>query len=130
MTAKRVVAALIENAGRFLVQRRRLDGARAGLWEFPGGKREPGESDEAALARECREELGLSVEVGPLVFETEHAYPDLTVSLGLFACRILDGTAVAKEGQLVSWLPRAELASVPFCEADLELVRRLSEGQP
>ncbi|MHB1843238.1 MAG: (deoxy)nucleoside triphosphate pyrophosphohydrolase [Deltaproteobacteria bacterium] len=132
MRSKRVVAAIVEDHGRILVQRRRADGERAGLWEFPGGKREPGESDEVALARECQEELGIRVAVGPLVWETEHAYPDLCVSLGLFRCQLVDGApgaAQAKEGQLVAWLRRDELSTVAFCEADAGAVAKLERGE-
>ena len=125
----RVVAALLERDGRVLVQRRPAKGPRGNLWEFPGGKREAGESDQAALERECREELGVSVTVGARAWETEHAYPDLVVSLALFHCELLGGEPTANDGQTIEWATRASLPERPFCEADLPVVQLLARGE-
>lgn len=124
----RVVAALLERGGRLLVQRRPSHGPRGDLWEFPGGKREAGESDETALARECQEELGVQVTVEGLLWETEHAYPDLVVSLALYRCRLIGGEPAGAVGQALEWAPRSNLRDYPFCEADLPVVRLLAQG--
>ena len=86
-----VVAALIERGGEILVARRREEGERAGLWEFPGGKVESGEGERAALARELREELGVRVSIGEEYARVEHIYPDLQVELALFRCALHAG---------------------------------------
>ncbi len=124
----RVVAALLEVGGRLLIQRRPPGGPRGGLWEFPGGKREPGETDEAALARECREELGIEIEVGARAWETEHAYPDLVVALALYHCRLVSGEPRAHDGQTLAWEPSERLADHPFCEADRPFLHELAKG--
>ncbi len=124
----RVVAALVEDGSRLLIQQRPARGERGSLWEFPGGKREPGETDLVALARECREELGIDVEVGDLAWETEHAYPDLIVALSLYRCKILKGTPMPRDGQRIEWAARGRLADFPFCEADLPFIEALRLG--
>src|SRR5438874_13380462 len=94
MSSIRVVAALIahpSDASRFLVQQRLPHKSRANLWEFPGGKVEPGESDEAALQRECKEELDVELQVGAHRWGTTHAYADLTVTLELYEAKIVRG---------------------------------------
>lgn len=125
----RVVAALIEDGDRLLIQQRPAKGERGSLWEFPGGKREAGETDAQALVRECREELGIEVTVGELAWETEHAYPDLTVSLALYRCLVTAGQAAARDGQRVAWVPRGKLGEYPFCEADIPFVEKLRHPQ-
>jgi 8-oxo-dGTP diphosphatase len=125
----RVVAALFEEGERLLIQERPPKGERGSLWEFPGGKREGGETDVAALARECREELGVEVEVGAFVWETEHSYPDLTVALALYRCKILAGTPTPREGQRIEWAARDRLSDYPFCEADLPVLELLRHGE-
>jgi 8-oxo-dGTP diphosphatase len=123
----RVVAAFIEREGRCLIQRRPPGGARGDLWEFPGGKREAGEDDAQALARECREELGVAVEVGARLWETEHDYADLGVSLALYRCRLVAGDPRAKDGQELAWAEPGRLAQYPFCEADRPFLAKLAE---
>lgn len=127
----RVVAALIQTApGRYLVQQRLPGKSRALLWEFPGGKVEPDESDAQALLREAREELGVSLEVGPERFAVRHAYEDLTVDLHLYEARILDGTPAPLGAHALRRATPEEMLDMPFCEADLPLLRQLaSEGQ-
>jgi len=119
-----VVAAVIEEQQRFLVTRRQPGGHLAGMWEFPGGKIDPDESHGAALARELREELGVDARVGELVYETTHAYPELTVALYFYRCRLL-GEPRPILGQEMRWVPRTELASLGFPAADAELIDRL-----
>jgi len=122
-----VVAAIVEQDGRFLVTRR-LEGTHLeGLWEFPGGKCEADETHEACLAREMAEELGVDVEVGSEVLAAEHAYADRTVRLHFRRCAIR-GTPEARLGQQIRWVDRAELRTLPFPPADAELIEVLSAG--
>jgi len=126
-----VVAALIETApGRYLVQQRLPGRSRALLWEYPGGKVEPGESDAQALVREAREELGVRLEVGEERFAVRHAYQDLTVDLHLYDARIVDGTPAPLGAHALRGATPREMLGMPFCEADLPLLQELaSEGQ-
>jgi 8-oxo-dGTP diphosphatase len=127
----RVIAALIpaaDDASRFLVQQRPADKSRANLWEFPGGKVEPGESDRSALLRECREELGVELEVGKRLWGTVHDYADLTVELELYAARIREGQPRPLGAQAIRFLKPEEMKALPFCEADLPLLELLSAG--
>ena len=123
-----VVAAVIERGGEVLVSLRKPKGERASLWEFPGGKVEPGEGERAALARELREELGVRAQVGEEYARLEHIYPDLQVELALYRCRLHDGDeprALASEA--VRWVLRRDLPGLPFCEADVPILTRLAE---
>jgi mutator protein MutT len=116
-----VVAGVIEDGDRLLVTRR-LEGTHLpGRWEFPGGKCQAGESHEACLRRELREELGVEASVGPEVFLTEHAYPELTVRLHFRACRLL-GAPTPLLGQQMRWVGRDELPTLDFPEADAQLI--------
>jgi 8-oxo-dGTP diphosphatase len=127
----RVVAALIETApGRYLVQQRLPGKIRGLLWEFPGGKVEPGETDAQALIREGQEELGVRLEVGAERFAIHHAYQDLTVDLRLYTARVLEGTPAPLGAHALRGATPEEMLAMPFCEADLPLLRQLaSEGQ-
>jgi len=123
-----VVAALIERSGEVLVARRKEQGERAGLWEFPGGKVEPGEGERAALARELREELGVRVQVGELYARLEHIYPDLQVELALYRARLHElEDPRPLTAQELRWVPRRELPGLPFCEADVPLLTQVAE---
>ena len=122
-----VVAAVIANGGAFLVTRRQKGVHLAGLWEFPGGKIDEGETHHAALTREIREELDAEIEIGELVFEVTHAYDDRTVALYFYRCR-LRSEARPLLGQEMRWVPRAELAALGFPPADEELIRLLTES--
>jgi len=119
-----VLAAVIERDGHFLVARRLERGHLPGLWEFPGGKCEPGESHEACLARELIEELGVRSTVGREIAEVEHAYPDRTVRLHFRSCEIA-GEPEARLGQEIRWVAREALGSLEFPAADRELIERL-----
>ena len=119
-----VVAAVIEDTDRFLVTRRQPGVHLAGMWEFPGGKIDPDETDEQALRRELLEELGVEAEVGGRVHRTEHAYPDRTIELRFYSCD-LKGTPRPALGQEMRWVPRAELRSLKFPPADSELIEML-----
>ena len=119
-----VLAAVIERDGRLLVTRRLADGHLPGLWEFPGGKCEPGESHEACLARELLEELGVTARIGDEILVSEHAYPDRTVQLHFRWCDI-SGDPHPRLGQQMQWVTREGLARLEFLAADRELVGRL-----
>ena len=125
MTATEVVAALIWEGGRFMICQRPAHKARGLLWEFVGGKVEPGETKEQALIRECREELGVTVAVGPVFMEVLHEYPDLTVHLTLFQASIAEGTPQRLEHNDIRWITPAEIGSYPFCPADEEILRAI-----
>lgn len=121
-----VVAALIrDGAGRVLICQRPAHKARGLLWEFVGGKVEPGETRQAALVRECREELDITVEPGEVYMEVTHAYPDLTVHLTLFSAAIAAGTPQKLEHNDLRWVFPEELDSYPFCPADRVILERL-----
>ena len=126
----RVVAALItSDEGRcVLVQERPPGTRRALLWEFPGGKVEPGESDEAALRREVREELGVDLDIGSHRFQTNHVYSDVEVDLHVYEARVVLGTPMPLAGQRLRQVPLNELAVLPFCEADRPLVEALIQA--
>jgi len=125
----RVVAALVKRAGTILVQQRGPKGARALLWEFPGGKVEPGETDEAALARECKEEMGVDIEVGRCVAEVHHAYADLEVDLVLYAGELVKGEPRALHAHALRWVEAAGLSGLAFCEADVPFLEGLKAGR-
>lgn len=123
-----VLAAIVEaDDGRLLVTRR-LDGTHlAGLWEFPGGKCEPGESHEACLARELQEELGVAAVVGDELLVTEHDYTDRVIELHFRRCRI-SGRPTAVLGQQIRWVRRDQLHTLEFPPADRELIELLSQS--
>ncbi len=122
-----VVAAVIERGGRILIARRQVGSHLGGLWEFPGGKRQAGETAEAALAREIREELDAAVTVGELLDDVEWRYPEKTVRLRFFRCA-LEGEPRAAEGQEIAWVAPADLGGYEFPPADEGLVARLRRG--
>ena len=123
--ATEVVAALIWNGGRFLICQRPAHKARGLLWEFVGGKVEPGESKEQALVRECREELAVTMSVGEVFMEVDHEYPDLNVHLTLFNAAIIEGTPKMLENNDIRWITPEEIPQYEFCPADEEILRRL-----
>lgn len=125
-----VTAAILTDGDRVLVCQRRA-GSRFGLkWEFPGGKVEAGETPEACLQRELREELGIQVEVGPEVYQTEHSYPNgFTVRLLFFRVLRYAGNPVNWDFERIEWAPVSELPGYDFLEADRELVDRMARGE-
>jgi 8-oxo-dGTP diphosphatase len=129
MRLLRVVAAVVRRQGRILVTRRPSRGPRPGQWEFPGGKVEPGESEPAALAREILEELGCSVDVGPLLLRHRHAYPDTEVELAFYECRFPDGVEPRRLGVAdLDWAPAGALARYDFLEADRAVLGAIERG--
>ena len=103
-----VVAALYREEGRFMICQRPAHKARGLLWEFVGGKVEPGETREQALIRECREELAVSVSVGEVFAEVTHTYLDLTVHLTLFHAEIIEGVPQKREHNDIRWITADE----------------------
>ncbi len=117
-------AALIDADGRVLLAQRPAGKSMAGLWEFPGGKVEPGETPEVALIRELQEELGIdtwSSCLAPLTFAS-HSYDDFHLLMPLFACRKWEGIPQAREGQILKWVRAAELRDYPMPPADVPLI--------
>jgi 8-oxo-dGTP diphosphatase len=120
-----VVAAVIERDDAFLLTLRPEGTHLAGHWEFPGGKVHEAETHAGALARELAEELDVAADVGPLVHTVTHAYPEKTVELFFYRCE-LRGEPTPLIGQQMRWVPRADLAALPFPDADRDLIRLLA----
>ena len=123
-----VVAALIWDENRFLACQRPAHKARGLLWEFVGGKVEPGETKEQALIRECQEELAVTVALQDVFMEVDHVYPDLTVHLTLFNASIAEGIPQKLEHNDLRWITVEEIDQYEFCPADEEILRRLKEA--
>jgi 8-oxo-dGTP diphosphatase len=122
MQMTEVVAALIWDNGRFMICQRPAHKARGLLWEFVGGKTESGESMEAALIRECREELDITVSVGDIFTQVVHEYPDILIRLTLFHCTISDGTPKLLEHNDLKWIYPSEIPNYDFCPADKDIL--------
>lgn len=120
-----VVAALICQGDKFMICQRPAHKTRGLLWEFVGGKVEPGETREQALIRECREELAVTVTVGDVFFEVTHAYPDLAVHLILFRAAIVAGVPQKLEHNDIRWITAAEIPQYKFCPADEPILQKL-----
>lgn len=122
-----VVAALIWDGDRFMACQRPANKARGLLWEFVGGKVEPGETKEQALIRECREELDVSLSVGDVFMDVTHTYPDLTVHLTLFNAKISSGVPKKLEHNDIRWITVDEIHTLDFCPADEVILKKLQE---
>ena len=120
-----VVAALIWDGPRFMICQRPAHKARALLWEFVGGKVEPGETNEQALIRECREELAVTIAVQEAFMTVVHEYPDITVRLTLFNAVIVDGAPQKLEHNDIQWITPAQIPLCDFCPADTEILERI-----
>lgn len=122
----RVVAAVVRRGDAILISRRPDRPSRRGQWEFPGGKVEPGESEEEALRRELREELGCEPAVGALLLRHSHRYPDLDVELAFYACTIAPGAPITPLGVAeIAWARVGTLAGYDFLEADRAVLPEL-----
>ena len=122
-----VVAGIIrDETGRYLITRRLQGKHLEGLWEFPGGKREPDETLEDSLRRELHEELGATFEIGERVELVRWPYPDLTVLLHFYRCRVREGIISPREGQQMEWVAPADLRRYDFPPADATLLARLT----
>lgn len=122
-----VVAALIWRGERFLACQRPAHKARGLLWEFVGGKVEPGETHQQALIRECREELDVTVVPDEIFMEVTHEYPDLTVHLTLFHAQLPEGEPKALEHNALRWITVDEIDQLEFCPADEVILERLKQ---
>lgn len=126
-----VVAALIWDGDRFMACQRPAHKARGLLWEFVGGKVEPGETGEEALIRECREELAVTVAVRDAFMDVVHEYPDLTVHLVLYNAVIAEGKPQLLEHNAIRWITVDEIDTLSFCPADETILKRLKQiGAP
>ncbi|MGD0350741.1 MAG: 8-oxo-dGTP diphosphatase MutT [Verrucomicrobiota bacterium] len=120
-----VSAALVFRDGRLLITQRQANAHLGGLWEFPGGKREPSETFEQCLVRELREELGVDISVDELFDEVVHAYPGKTVHLKFFVCRLTSGEPQPLGCAALKWAGKSELDGYAFPAADARLLDKL-----
>ena len=120
-----VVAALIWDNGKFLICQRPAHKARGLLWEFVGGKVEPGETKEQALIRECIEELAVTISVSDVFMDVTHEYPDLTVHLTLFNATIVEGEPQKLEHNDIQWITPSEIPNYEFCPADVDILEKI-----
>jgi 8-oxo-dGTP diphosphatase len=127
MNITEVVAALIWDDDKFMICQRPAHKARALLWEFVGGKVEPGETKEQALIRECQEELAVALSVGDVFMDVIHEYPDITVHLTLFNSKIAEGIPQMLEHNDIKWITPAEIPNYDFCPADEEILKKITE---
>lgn len=123
-----VSAALIFSDGKLLITQRHAHSHLGGLWEFPGGKREAGETFEQCLIREIREELGVEISVGNLFEEISHDYPEKSVHLKFFRCQLLSGEPQPLDCAAVKWITLAELEAHEFPAADAQLLVQLKQS--
>lgn len=122
-----VVAALIWMVDKFMICQRPANKARALLWEFVGGKVEPGETKEQALIRECMEELAITLSVGDVFMDVTHEYPDITVHLTLFNATIAEGEPQKLEHNDIKWITPSKIPNYEFCPADKEILAKICE---
>ena len=122
-----VVAALIWQGDKFMICQRPAHKARGLLWEFVGGKVEPGESKEQALVRECQEELAVTLSVGDVFMEVVHEYPDITVHLTLFNATIAEGELQKLEHNDIQWITPNDIPNYDFCPADEEILKKIKQ---
>ena len=127
MKITEVVAALIWQGDKFMICQRPAHKARGLLWEFVGGKVEPGETKEQALIRECQEELAVMLSVGDVFMEVTHEYPDIMVHLTLFNATIAEGEPQKIEHNDIKWITPSETSNYDFCPADEEILARICE---
>ena len=125
-----VVAALIWDKDKFMICQRSAHKARGLLWEFVGGKVEPGETKEQALIRECQEELAITLSVGDMFMDVVHEYPDINVHLTLFNATIAEGVPQKLEHNDIKWITSAEIPDYAFCPADEEIIALLMKNYP
>ena len=120
-----VVAALIWDGDKFMICQRPAHKARGMLWEFVGGKVEPGETKQQALIRECQEELAITVSVKEEFMAVTHEYPDITIHLTLFHCSIAQGIPQMLEHNDIRWITVDEIPKYEFCPADVEILAQI-----
>ena len=123
-----VVAALIRDKDKFMICQRPANKARALLWEFVGGKVEPGETKEQALIRECREELAVTLSVCDVFMDVVHEYPDITVHLTVFNATIAKGVPQKLEHNDIKWITVSEIENHEFCPADEDVLAKIKKS--
>lgn len=123
-----VVAALIWDKDKFMICQRPAHKARGLLWEFVGGKVEPGETKEQALIRECQEELAITLTVGGVFMDVVHEYPDINVHLTLFNATIAEGVPQKLEHYDIKWITPDEIPNYNFCPADEEILKKITSS--
>ena len=126
-TITEVVAALIWDNDKFMICQRPAHKARALLWEFVGGKVEPGETKQQALIRECQKELAITLSVGDILMDVLHKYPDITVHLTLFNATIAKGAPQKLEHNDIKWIKPRDIPNYDFCPADEEILKTIKE---
>ena len=122
-----VVAALIWDKDKFMICQRPAHKSRGLLWEFVGGKVEPGETKEQALIRECQEELAITLSVDDVFMDVIHEYPDITVHLTLFNATIAEGVPQKLEHNAIAWIKSSEIPLYDFCPADTEILTTITK---
>ena len=127
MKITEVVAALIWDQDKFMICQRPAHKARGLLWEFVGGKVEPGETKQQALIRECKEEIAVTLSVGDVFMDVLHEYPDLTVHLTLFHATIAEGVPQRLEHNDIRWITPNQIPDYDFCPADVEILKTIIE---
>lgn len=126
-TITEVVAALIWDGERFMICQRPAHKARGLLWEFVGGKVEPGETKAQALVRECQEELAITLAVGEVFMEVVHEYPDITIRLTLFHATVAAGVPQLLEHRDLQWITPGQIGDYAFCPADEEILAAITQ---
>ena len=122
------VAALIWQEDKFMICQRPSHEARGLLWEFVGGKVEPGETKEQALFRECQEELAVTLSIGDVFMDVVHEYPDITVHLTLFSASITEGVPQKLEHNDIKWIASSEIFNYDFCPTDKKILKKFNEA--
>ena len=122
-----VTAAVIWHQGKILVTSRPSGSPYAGLWEFPGGKREEGETLEACLLREIKEELGIKIAIKRYFMQVDHTYPEFSITLHVFLCTYQDGQIKPLPGVDYRWVSLDELHTLSFLPADEKIIEKLRE---
>ncbi len=123
---KQVTAAVIEKDGRVLIAQRKSGDALAGKWEFPGGKLEPGETPEACLRRELKEEFGVETEIGDFICSSEFEYRHFHIELLAYRARHISGKFELRDHAAIAWVPPADLLKYDLASADIPVVKALS----
>jgi A/G-specific adenine glycosylase len=123
-----VTAAVIRKNGRLLIAQRPLGGRLGGLWEFPGGKVEPGETLKQCLRREIKEELGMRIKVGQPIISIDHAYTHFKITLHAFECELVSGKPQAMQVEDFKWVGMSELKKYAFAKTDLRIIEALQRS--